>query len=67
MVEPEEELEDEPELDGGDAGGDDDVSAVEPDSLLAGAFSDSPLGLSLVSLAWPSPCFVWLGSFNLFE
>ena len=70
MVEHEEEPEDESEeaeLDGGDAGDDVDVPAVEPDSLLPGAFSDSPLGLSLVSLAWLSLCFVWLGSFSLFE
>lgn len=52
------------ELGGGGAGADDDVSAVEPDSLLAGAVSDSLLGLSLAVLSF---CFAWLGSFNLFE
>lgn len=73
MVEPEDELEDEPEepeeaeLDGGDAGDDVDVPDVEPDSLLAGVFSGSPLGLSLASLAGLSGCFAWLGSFSLFE
>ena len=66
VVEPEDEPED-TELDGAGAGDDDDLSAVEPDSLLAWAFSDALLGLSLVSLGWPSLGFSWLGSFNLFE
>ena len=70
MAEPEEEPEDELEdagLDEEDAGAGAVVSEPAPDSLLAGVFSGSLLGLSLPSLAWPSLCLAWLGSFNLFE
>ena len=66
VVEPEDEFED-AGLDGEDAGAGAAVSELAPDSLLAGVFSDSLLGLSLPSLAWPSLCFAWLGSFSLFE
>ena len=70
VAEPEEEPEDEleeAELDGEDAGAGAVVSVLEPDSLLAGTFSDSPPGLSLASLAGLSLCLAWLGSFSLFE
>ena len=66
VVEPENEFED-AELDGEDAGAGAVVSEPAPDSLLAGVFSDSLLGLSLASLAGLSGCFAWLGSFSLFE
>ena len=71
VVEPEEEVDD-AELDGEEPDGEDAgvgavVSELAPDSLLAGVFSDSLLGLSLPSLALLSLCFAWLGSFNLFE
>jgi len=70
VAEPDEELEDEledAELDEEDAGAGAVVSELDPDSLLAVTFSDSPLGLSLASLAGLSGCFAWLGSFSLFE
>lgn len=70
VAEPEEELEGEPddaEFDGEDTGAGAFVSALAPDSLLAVTFSDSPLGLSLASLAGLSGSFAWLGSFSLFE
>lgn len=66
MAEPEDEFED-AELDGEDAGAGAVVSELVADSLLAGVFSGSPLGLSVASLAGLSGCLAWLGSFNLFE
>ena len=65
VVEPEDEpgFEDDA-LDVGAGAGDDDASGVEPDSLFAGAFSDP---VPAPSLAWPSLCFAWLGSFSLLE
>ena len=66
MAEPEDEFED-AALDGEDVGAGAVVSELAADSLLAGVFSDSRLGVSLASLAGLSGCFAWLGSFNLFE